>query len=85
MNENEQLIAEAVKKEILRKILTKNAVERLGRVRLVNPGLAAQLEAYLVQLYQTGQIKQPISDDMLKKILESLTAKKKGSIKIIKK
>lgn len=85
MNENEQAVAELLKKEILRKILTKDAMERLGRVRLVNPLLASQLEAYLVQLYQMGQIKRAVNDDMLKKILASLTAKKKGNIKIIKK
>ena len=85
MNENEQVMAEMLKKEILRKILSKDAMERLGRVKLVNPVLASQLEAYLVQLYQMGQIKQTVSDEMLKKILASLTSKKKGSIKIIKK
>lgn len=85
LSENQQAMAEALKKEILRKILTKDAMERLGRVRLVNPLLAAQLEAYLVQLYQMGQIKQEIDDEKLKKILSSLTPKKKGSIKIIKK
>ncbi|HIQ49901.1 MAG TPA: hypothetical protein EYH56_01760 [Nanoarchaeota archaeon] len=85
MNENNQLLSEAIKKEILRKILTKEALERLGRVKLVNPTLAMQLESYLIQIYQTGQIKQPINDEMLKKLLESLSTKKKGSIKIIKK
>ena len=78
-------MAEMLKKEILRKILTKDALERLGRVKLVNPALASQLEVYLVQLYQTGQLKQKVDDEMLKKILTSLTPKKKGNVKIIRK
>mgnify|MGYP000704591619 CR=1 FL=1 len=78
-------IIEAMKQEILRKILTKEAKERLGRVKMVNPVLATQLETYLLQLYQAGQIKKAIDDSMLRKILESFTKKKEGKIRIIKK
>ena len=73
---------EKLKKIVLRKILTKEALERLGRIRLVKPQLAAQLELYLMQLYQSGQIKTTIDDSKLKSILDSLTKKKK--FKIIK-
>ena len=73
---------EKLKKIVLRKILTKEALQRLGRVRLVKPQLAAQLELYLMQLYQNGQIKTTIDDIKLKNILNSLTTKKK--FKIIK-
>lgn len=71
---------ERLKKIVLRKILTKEALERLGRVRLVKPQLAAQLELYLMQLYQSGQIKTTIDDSKLKSILDSLTTKKKFKI-----
>jgi len=67
---------ENMKKTILRKILEKEALERLGRLKLVKPDLANQLELYLVQLYQSGQIQNTISDDDIKMILESLTTKK---------
>ena len=73
---------EKLKKIVLGKILTKEALERLGRIRLVKPQLAAQLELYLMQLYQNGQIKTTIDDSKLKSILDSLTTKKK--FKIIK-
>lgn len=73
---------EKLKKIVLRKILTKEAIERLGRIRLVKPQLAAQLELYLMQLYQSGQIKTTIDDSKLRNILNSLTKKKK--FKIIK-
>ena len=67
---------EIMKKTILRKILEKEALERLGRLKLVKPDLANQLELYLVQLYQSGQIQNTISDNDIKMILESLTTKK---------
>ncbi len=66
----------------MKKILSKEAIERLGRIRVVKPELASQLELYLVQLYQAGKLKTEISDEQLKMILESLTAKK--DFKIIK-
>jgi len=73
---------EELKKMVMKKILSKEAIERLGRIRVVKPELAAQLELYLVQLYQAGKLKTEISDEQLKMILESLTAKK--DFKIIK-
>jgi len=72
---------EALKKEVLRKILTKEALERLGRVRIENPLVATQLEIYLFQLYQTGQIKETVDDKKLKKILSVLVPKRKTKIK----
>jgi len=73
---------EILKKTVLRKVLTKEARERLGRIKLVKPELAAQIEIYLVQLYQSGQIKGIISDEQLKAILEKLSSKR--SFRVIK-
>ena len=72
---------EALKKSVLRKILTKEALERLGRVRLANPLIATQLEMYLFQLHQTGQLKETIDDKKLKKILSVLVPKRKTKIR----
>ena len=74
---------EQLKNMLLREILTKQAKERLARVKLVKPDLALQLELYLVQLYQTGKIKGKVTDDQLRTILEALASEKK--FKIIKK
>ena len=68
---------EALKKETLRKILTKSALERLGRIKLANPVLATQLELYLFQVYQSGQLKGTIDDRKLKHILSVLVPKKR--------
>jgi programmed cell death protein 5 len=72
---------EAMKKEALRKILTKEAAERLGRVKLANPLVATQLEMYLFQLSQTGQLNEMIDDAKLKQILNVLTPSRKTKIK----
>jgi len=74
---------EALKRQVLGKILSKEAFERLGRVRSVNPELAAQAELYLLQIYQTGKIKGTVTDEQIKKILGLLSEKK--DFKIMKK
>ena len=82
MNQQDQIAEfEKMKQEILRKVLSKEAAERLGRVRLGNPVIATQLELYLVQMYQTGNISDKITDEQLKKILEVLSTKKEMKIK----
>ncbi len=53
---------EQMKRQLLSTMLTKEAFERLGRVRTVNPQLAAQAELYLLQMYQAGRLKQRITD-----------------------
>ena len=72
---------EGMKKTILTKILTKEAYERLSRVRSVNPMLANQVDLYLLQTYQTGRLTDPITDEKLKEILKLLSEKKDFSIK----
>lgn len=71
----------ASRKAILSRILTKEAYERFARVRAVKPELAAQLEAYMVQLFQAGQIKTEINDEQLKQILDKVTQKKEFRIR----
>ena len=81
MNEEiQQQQLEAVKKMAIRKILTKEAVERLARIKLVKPELANNLELYLLQLYQAGKIKGEVSDEQLKLILDALTSKKEYKV-----
>jgi len=71
---------EKLKKIVVRKILTKEAIERLGRIKLVKPELATQLELYLLQAYQSGEIKTTIDDSRLKMILDAIVKKKKFKI-----
>jgi DNA-binding TFAR19-related protein (PDSD5 family) len=68
---------EEQKKQLLAKMLTKEAFERLGRVRSVNQQLAGQVEMYLIQIYQSGKLQGKISDGKLKEMLGLLTQGKK--------
>jgi len=72
---------EQMKRQLLNSMLTKEAFERLGRVRSVNPGLAGQAELYLLQLYQTGRLKQRITDGKMREVLNVLSDKKGFNIK----
>ena len=68
----QEMELEAQLDAIMRRILTPEARERLGRVKLVRPELARQVELVLVQLYQAGQIREPIDDAKLKRILAQI-------------
>jgi DNA-binding TFAR19-related protein (PDSD5 family) len=72
---------EEIKKSILNSILSREAAERLGRVRAVNPELAAQVELHLIQIYQSGRIKGIVTDAQMKDILKILSTKKNIRIK----
>ena len=80
INAEEMQKVEQLKKEVLRKLLSKEAMERLARLRLVKSELAAQLELYLVQLYQSGTITKAITDEELKVLLTKLNTKKEFKI-----
>lgn len=66
----------------MRVILTPEARQRLANLRLVKPELVAQIEEYLLQLANSGRIKMPISDDVLKEILGRLTSSRRREIRI---
>jgi len=69
-----------LRKNILKKILSKEAFERLGRIKVAKPEFGEQLELYILQLYEAGKITKEISDEQLKQILELLSPKKKFRI-----
>jgi programmed cell death protein 5 len=79
--ENEQRQARKIalmKKMVLRKGMSPEARERLGRVKLANPELALTAENVCVQLVQQGR---RVDDDTLKEILKRLTPKKEIRIR----
>ena len=67
-------------KDIVSNILDKNARQRLANLRVVKPDIAMQLELYLAQLYQMGQIKH-ITEEQLIQILKKITEKREFRIK----
>src|SRR5512136_1559296 len=62
---------------ILRKILTKEALERLGNLSLAYPDLASSVENQLVMLYQSGRVQREIDDETLKKLLHQIAPRAK--------
>ncbi|EAT91820.1 hypothetical protein HBI56_010310 [Parastagonospora nodorum] len=54
---------------ILSQILTPDAADRLGRIRLVKESRATDIENRLIMLARTGQIRQKVSEEQLKEIL----------------
>ena len=73
--------AEETLKVLMVQILDAKARERLSNLKLVKSDLALQLQMYLAQLYQAGQIKQKITDDQLVVILKKLTEKRETKIR----
>ncbi|MCX6815842.1 MAG: DNA-binding protein [Candidatus Aenigmarchaeota archaeon] len=77
----QQAQLEAALKVITSQILDTKARERLSNLKYVKPDLAIQLEMYLAQLYQSGQLRTKITDEQLVMILRKLTEKKETTIK----
>lgn len=65
------------KKNAMRAILTDDARERLGRIRVARPELAENLEQQLIMLAQSGRLKSKINDQQLREILGKLLPKKR--------
>jgi programmed cell death protein 5 len=64
-------------KKITSQIMEPKARERLSNLKLVKPDIALQLEVYLVQLYQAGQLRGKITEEQLIAILSRLGGQKK--------
>lgn len=75
--EDQKRQVDVQKKSILMEALTPEARGRLTNVKLARPEYAGQIENLLVQLAQSGQLKQKITDLQLKEILRKLSMKKK--------
>ena len=68
---------EARKQAMLRVILTSEARARLNNLRLIKPELTEQIETQLIQLVQSGKLRPPITDDLLKQMLIRLNGWKR--------
>lgn len=64
-------------KEILRRVLTPEARERLGRIRLAKPDQAAAVEQQIISLALSGRLARQIDDATLRAILEKVMPEKR--------
>jgi len=72
---------EEMKKQILSSILSREAYERLARVRAINPELAGQAELYLLQVHQAGKLNERVADGKMREVLKALSQEKGFRIK----
>ncbi|MFW3146464.1 MAG: DNA-binding protein [Thermoplasmatota archaeon] len=68
---------EAQKQAVLRMVLTPEAKERLGRLKLAYPEMAESIESQLIMLYQSGRISEQIDDQTFKRLLSQIQPKKR--------
>ena len=72
------------KQAILRALLTTEARERLGRIKIARPEIAESIENQLILLAQSGRLKNKINDEQLRGLLAKILPKKRD-IKITRK
>ncbi|MHB1434955.1 MAG: DNA-binding protein [Thermoplasmata archaeon] len=68
---------EAERSEALRRILTPEARERLGRIRLAKPDVAQSVEQQLLALAASGRLARAVDDPMLRSLLERIMPEKR--------
>lgn len=68
---------ESERAEILRRILTPEARERLGRIRLAKPDVAASVEQQVIALAASGRLPRAIDDATLRALLERISPERR--------
>jgi programmed cell death protein 5 len=63
---------DAERQEILRRILAPEARERLARIRLAKPDVAASVEQQLISLAASGRLQRQVDDATLRALLERI-------------
>ena len=72
--------AEEALRTVMSQILEPKARDRLNNLKVVKPDVAMQLQLYLAQLFQAGQIPTKITDEQMVVILRKLTEKRETKI-----
>jgi len=75
--EEQQKQFEEQKKAILRGILTTEARERLGRIKVARPEMVESIENQLIMLAHSGKLKNKINDEDLRMLLSKMISKKR--------
>lgn len=68
---------EAQIQSILKQVMEPEARERLNTIRLTRPEFARAVEQQIVMLAQSGRLRQKITDEQLKNLLQQLTPSKR--------
>jgi programmed cell death protein 5 len=68
---------EVQKRQAMIQILTPEARDRLNNLRLTKPDFVNQIELQLIQIVQSGNVKNKITDDQLKDLLKRVSGSKR--------
>ncbi len=68
---------EAERFELLRRVLTPEARERLARIRLAKPDVANSVEQQVISLAVSGRLQRQVDDDTLRALLERIMPDKR--------
>ena len=68
---------QAQKDSILRQILTPEARSRLTNIKMVKPQVAEQIELQLIQLAGSGRLKDRVTDEQLKALLQQIMGRER--------
>lgn len=67
--------------ELAKRYLTKEALTRLSNIKAVDQQKALKIAALIAQLAQTGQLREPLTDEKLKQLLLQIQDTKTFTIK----
>lgn len=67
---------------ILNQIMTPEAREKLANIRLVKPERAEQVETYLINSAQSGQLGGRVGEEQVKDLLRSVTEQTQKRTKV---
>ncbi|MCI4331740.1 MAG: DNA-binding protein [Thermoplasmata archaeon] len=68
---------EAERAEVLRRLLTPEARERLGRIRLTKPEVASAVEQQVISLAASGRLQRQVDDVTLRALLERINPERR--------
>jgi programmed cell death protein 5 len=67
----------AAREQMLRVVFSTEARERLSNIRMIKPELASAIENQIFQLAASGKLRSQVSDEDLKRMLESFQRPKR--------
>lgn len=76
----QQMQAEMQKKELLRRLLSDSAYERMMNVRLSSPELYDKVVGSLAYVAQSGKMDGKVSDEQIYRLLAKMTEKRETTI-----
>ncbi|MDP6627310.1 MAG: DNA-binding protein [Methanopyri archaeon] len=83
-NEAQRQQFDELKRMLFLKMLTEEARERLGRIRIARPDFVEQVEVVLIQLIQSRQITGKVDEKALLTIIKKIRGANKKEYRIIK-